>query len=817
MPDVAAKLMPNATAFVLSAIEESFTAVGALSTAFDAGLAALRDATLSNRAYTHGASSSSPARIAPLGMASVSLHQALLDAHSALSSQCTVSVAECSIPDNSEPGRNLREQIARVATWMHTTLDAVAATLDPSIATGTPVRTHSSSASLGFAGRPLGDQMGSAQSLTGTRIIMDDGGLCRLTRSSPLVLQPARSQLSADTNEQLHSTRPFIPADLVQNTAEYLGRVASFLSFRGVSTEWQGAVSDAVGFLNGRCWNRLELERKQHFSLTDSNGLWARLRLDDPRVVARCAMLCLRQRLVTVTCGWSSSIWFTLRLLGETNETLVTLNLHDSLRPLDDLSCLLGCVALRELSLQDTQVTNETFVRLDRLLARLHKLDLSGCGQLKAISNLAPATSLRELNLAHSRVKDLRGLEKLVALETLDVTDIRTTGLSILRQCPRLVTLTAHGDITALESIIHAAPPSLIDCRLHIDRQVSALDSRSLSCLRRSTVLKFSDLGTASLEGLEEIPSLQQLDLERPRVDEVRSLAGCRALRKLRLMGARVNDVGIVGLERIATLETLRLEHCRHITSVASLRHCTALRELIMDGTCVTDAGIAGLECIGTLTKLTLAYCKSVTSVSSLRHSPSLRELNISDTAVTAAGSMGLDEIGTLQCLKAGGCAQLDASTLRRCRSLREVDLSESNVPDAVLAALADVSTLETLSLAHCREVHVVSALARSVSLCKLHLEGSDVCDAGIEGLERIPSLTWLSLNVCEFITNVTNLFRSKSLRILVLLESSVTDAGLAGLEMAPALELVDLRNCAGVADIAAVALRAAERLVKVI
>jgi hypothetical protein len=42
----------------------------------------------------------------------------------------------------------------------------------------------------------------------------------------------------------------------VQNTAEYLGRVAGFLTFRGVSTEWQGAVSDAVGFLNGRCWNR---------------------------------------------------------------------------------------------------------------------------------------------------------------------------------------------------------------------------------------------------------------------------------------------------------------------------------------------------------------------------------------------------------------------------------------------------------------------------------------------------------------------------------------------------------------------------------
>jgi hypothetical protein len=381
-------------------------------------------------------------------------------------------------------------------------------------------------------------------------------GMFNITAKRSELLQPARI---VDTNEQLHSTRPFIPTDLVQNTAEYLGRVAGLLSFRGVSTEWQGAVSDAVGFLNGRCWNRLVCNvHDDDFWPDDCDELWARLRLDDA-TVARCAVLCLRPRLETVTRGFPSSIWIPLRLLGETNETLVTLSLHGAL-PVDDLSCLLGCVALRELSLQDTQVTNESFAGLGPLLARLHKLDLSECEQLKAISNLAPATSLRELNLAHSGVADLRGLEKLVALETLDVTGISTADLSILRQCPRLVTLSAQGDITALESIIHAAAPSLVDCRLHIDRPVSALDSRSLSCLRRSTALEFRDLDNASLQGLEEIPSLERLDLSGTRVGDVRSLAGCRALKELKLTLSRVTDVGIIGLERIATLEVLDLD-----------------------------------------------------------------------------------------------------------------------------------------------------------------------------------------------------------------------------------------------------------------
>jgi Leucine-rich repeat (LRR) protein len=634
------------------------------------------------------------------------------------------------------------------------------------------------------------------------------------------LLQSTWSRPSGDTNEQLRSTRPFIPADLVQNTAEYLGRVAGLLSFRGVSTEWQAAVSDAVGFLNGRCWNRLECNDG---SLpVDSDELWTRLRLDDAGV-ARCAVLCLRQRLETVTCGWSwTRVWFPLRLLGETNETLVTLSLHDVNRPLDDLSCLLSCVALRELSLQDTQVTNESFVGLGPLLARLRKLDLSGCKQLKAISNLAPATSLRELTLADSGVADLRGLENLVALETLDVTSIRTEDLSILRQCPRLVTLSAKGDITALESIIRAAPPSLVDCRLHIDDAVRALDSRSLSCLRRSTVLRFRDLDNASLQGLEEIPSLEQLDLSHTRVDDVRSLAGCRALKELMLQGSvvtesPVTDVGIIGLERIVTLEVLNLTYCRHITSITSLRHCTALRELILDGTSVTDTGIAGLECIVTLTTLNLAST-NITSVSSLRHSPSLRHLDISYTKMTAAGSTGLDEIGTLQCLKAGWHTQLDASTLRRCRSLREVDLSGSvDVTIAVLAALADVSMLEGLNLSFCREVRDVSALARSISLRQLDLCGTAVCDAGIAGLERISSLISLSLSSCRSITNVTNMFRSKSLRRLVLSRSSITDAGLVGLQLAPALEFVALRRCAGIADAASIVLRAAERSLKVL
>jgi hypothetical protein len=82
------------------------------------------------------------------------------------------------------------------------------------------------------------------------------------------------------------------------------------------------------------------------------------------------------------------------------------------------------------------------------------------------ISNLAPATSLRELNLARFHRSGLQGLEKLVALETLDVTGISTTDLSILRQCPRLVTLTAKGTSphSKVSSTLQRLPSSIAAC-----------------------------------------------------------------------------------------------------------------------------------------------------------------------------------------------------------------------------------------------------------------------------------------------------------------------------------------------------------------
>jgi hypothetical protein len=261
----------------------------------------------------------------------------------------------------------------------------------------------------------------------------------RLTRPQPSAEDDSHLQVVVGATHG--STTRFIPLDLVQNAAEYLGRVTDLLSFRSVSTGWQSAVCDALGYLNDRRWTRFELGKCD-------GALWTSLRVDDPVVVARCAVLCLRPRLETVE--WIGNNNNTiikndnvsplpLQLLGENNTTLTALSLdaHEFVdtahlrelrglkwlrlhvpdlkvsvlpiigtlhtlevldltsRPITDLKALRGFVALRELTLRSTPVTDRYFAGLKHVLARLYKLDLSGCRKLTTISNLAPCLSAR--------------------------------------------------------------------------------------------------------------------------------------------------------------------------------------------------------------------------------------------------------------------------------------------------------------------------------------------------------------------------------------------------------------------------------------
>jgi hypothetical protein len=218
-------------------------------------------------------------------------------------------------------------------------------------------------------------------------------------------------------------------ADLVQNTAEYASaNIADLMSLRGVSYKFENAVSDAVGFLNDRCWTAFDAP----FGATSL--LWASRGCDAIVATNRCALVCLRHRLETLR-------WHVGRFLPPAAGHLPAVESLALAGAWNHLRGLRGCVALRELSLEGSFVPDTSFLGLQDVLSRVVKLNLSACTGFTSVSGLVVCTSLRELNLSRSSVNDLRGLERLPALEVLDLRGIARSCCwcsKVLNSCARL-------------------------------------------------------------------------------------------------------------------------------------------------------------------------------------------------------------------------------------------------------------------------------------------------------------------------------------------------------------------------------------------
>jgi Leucine-rich repeat (LRR) protein len=636
-----------------------------------------------------------------------------------------------------------------------------------------------------------------------------------------------------------------IPADVVQNTAEYVGPAPSLLACHGVSTLWQSAVCDAVGFLNGRCWTALVVGPKNSWPYEDvTTSLGMSLRCDDSATVSRCAAVCLWSRLEALT--WSetqargtatglSLEWLfrrghaflskleldrvqittdvltgyrgltVLRLRGdylkptdlEVIARLPVLEVLDlSQQPLSDLGGLRGgCVALKELTLCGTLVTDDSFLGLGAMLGRLVRLDVGECRYLTTISNLAHhCTTLRVLRMVKttSGSSSLAGLEEVTTLAEIEITGPFLIDVTLLRNWTRtVVLLNLKGTFVS-----------------------------DVSCLRHSSVLRELWLTGTFVDdngicGLDEIPTLELLDLGNTRVCTTSTLADSPALRDLNLGFAPLRDIS--GLERIATLTKLTLISCSDITPLSTLSQCGALCELNLDFVRGL-ATIAGLETTPTLTKLSLRGYIGNQSVSALGASRSLRELNLSNSGVTAMDLAGLKQFESLTWLDASSCHNIStAAAMNYCRSLRHLNLAFCGIGADGIAELMDShQQLQTLELFGCSKLDHVGALGRSMSLRELNISSTSVTNAGIFGLECIPTLTSLSLAWCHGITDVTGLSASRSLRLLNLSYTGVTNEGIAGIERWRNIEFVAVKGCQLLSNVAALIERASRNGVRV-
>jgi hypothetical protein len=477
--------------------------------------------------------------------------------------------------------------------------------------------------------------------------------------TTPDLRQPRRAQPRRHT---LCLARPFINADVFQIITEYTDQISSILCQRGVSKRWYGAVTEAIGFLNGRDWGRLEW-----WSVCLPQHLSTRFTYTDPGAIVSFMAVCLRERLekliitrpVTYSThreGWS------LRLLGERSDCLT--HLHFRYIDVRDVAVLGRFSALEEVLFDDC-----TLDRFDTMV-------------------FAEMPALKELSLSDCQPLDAHWCSSVQVAPPID--------LSVLHQCKSLLRLNLdlcdfvdNGSIAMLAQISSLTSLSLSGC-INVTN-VSPLSS----CLAlEELTLSLTRVDAAGIGGLARIPTLRKLYLlECRQLRGVTCLQGCVSLETLVLKGSPVTSTGLRGLGKIPTLRSLNIGGAYCVLTVVGLSSSRALTSLDLSGTNVDDAGIAKLANIASLTRLDLKGCGHITSVCSLRMSRSIWGVNLSETFITAAGLVGLNEIPTLEIVFLEHCHKLtDVRSLRGCRSLRTLSVAGTQLMAGGLEGLESVA-----------------------------------------------------------------------------------------------------------------------------
>ncbi|KAL7700147.1 hypothetical protein NQL31_007918 [Lotmaria passim] len=335
--------------------------------------------------------------------------------------------------------------------------------------------------------------------------------------------------------------------------------------------------------------------------------------------------------------------------------------------------------------------------------------------------------------------------------------------------------------------------------------------------LRELHLVSDSALLCSSLRGIETLPYLEVLHVERAVIDDCAFMGDCPALRELMLHACRLSLAllaasaegdatatggggpveELCGVERAPNLETLSLCYTEEIKQLSNFSRCRSLRRVLLtrcNG--VSSGAIAGFERLPCLEVLALEYtrvsglshlakapalrtlrvdgCKRVlrSSVMGLEMAPHLTELSLQDTNVSTVANFG------------GGCTALQSLDLSGCRHL-DVD---------GLQGIQALPQLEVLSLSH-TPITEVNFLADCLQLTTLYVEGcTELMPTALEELRSAPMLRKIVANGCTSISAVGQLGRCRLLEVLSVSGAAALEtAGAQGIERSARLRFLDL------------------------
>jgi internalin A len=274
---------------------------------------------------------------------------------------------------------------------------------------------------------------------------------------------------------------------------------------------------------------------------------------------------------------------------------------------------------------------------------------------------------------------DLRHLNDLSRLRTLDIWDIKITGsgLSYLKN---------HGFLQGLDMHNTAAN----DAGMKYVGMFTEL---------RRLYLCGTQITDAGLEPLKGLRHLEELNLSETQItgDGLEHLGGLTKLKKLNLSGTKLTDAALPHLARMTQLERLDLSRTAVTGSTLGklngLRH---LKSLIFQDTLVTDSGLEHLK-----------------------DQKQLEELALENTKVTDAGLKHLEGLS----------------------HLRTLWLSGPGITNQALKQVGQLSALWSVGLARTKITDDGLKHLKGLTLFSLRLSDTEISDAGLKHLKGLRDL----------------------------------------------------------------------------
>ena len=303
---------------------------------------------------------------------------------------------------------------------------------------------------------------------------------------------------------------------------------------------------------------------------------------------------------------------------------------------------------------------------------------------IKDLTGLEHAASLKFLYLARNQIHDLTPILKLSQLTTLSIGDNPFNDLKQLAKMTQLTRLYLGGS--------------------HIS---------DISPLTRMTQLTHLYLGSSHISDISPLAGLTQLTqlgLNSNQISDIRPLNNITRLENLNLQRNQISDIS--PLQRLVRLKGLYLDYNNLIDNIAALKDMTQMRNLYLSKNPITD--ITPLTRMTQLVELYARECQ-ISNIMPLADMTQLKALHLLNNQIT------------------------DITPLSQSTQLVELYLSDCQISD--ITPLAGMTQLSALVLSN-NQITNITSLTRLTKLKELGLSNNQISDArpliGLTNLKRL-------------------------------------------------------------------------------